>query len=103
MNETTRLAIQETINGLIDGLKTKPMETMIFILGGIGSDARNDLNLYICSHIRFCLGDNSACFNGNSGIYHGLCNMVCQIIKEERNLIVLPEQIEEYFDSLEGL
>ncbi len=103
MNETTKLAIQETINGLIDGLKNKPMETMIFIFGGIGSDARNDFNLYMCSHVRYCLGDNSACFTDNAGIYHGLSNMICQIIKQERNLIVTPEQVEEYIESLEGL
>lgn len=102
MNETTKLAIQETINKLIDGLKTKPMETMIFIVGGIGSDARNDFNLYMCSHVRFCLGDNSAFFTDNAGIYQGLCNLVCQIIKQERNLIVLPEQVSEYLESKEG-
>jgi hypothetical protein len=102
MNETTKLAIQETIDSLIDGLKNKPMETMIFIVGGIGSDARNDFNLYMCSLVRYCLGDNSACFTDNAGLYQGLCNLVCQIIKQERNLIVLPEQVYEFLESKEG-
>jgi hypothetical protein len=101
MNETTRLAIQETIDSLIDGLKNKPMETMITLFGRLGEDGRNEMNLHFCDEIRQFYGDASEAIANKWEIGRCLLNLICNTIKEERNLIVPPDDVLLYIEHKE--